>query len=130
MSKYKYEAGGVIIDTELDMPYHTDDIVELLDEKDQRITELEKRLENSIVPKFKIGQEVFIVNTEYLYKQHYKVEQYKVVGVYDKIDRRGNHVRWYTLDYGNSKRYNFLERNVFATREEAEQRLKELQEER
>ena len=34
-SKYKYEGYGVVRDTEIDFPYHTDDIVDLLDEKDQ-----------------------------------------------------------------------------------------------
>lgn len=41
MSKYKYESGGIIRDTELDMPYHTDDIVDLLEEKDKQLAKLE-----------------------------------------------------------------------------------------
>lgn len=44
MSKYKYEGYGVIRDTEIDFPYYTDDIVELLDEKDQNIANLEAKL--------------------------------------------------------------------------------------
>ena len=44
MSKYKYEGYGVVRDTEIDFPYHTDDIVDLLDEKDQQITDLEAKL--------------------------------------------------------------------------------------
>lgn len=44
MSKYRYEAGG-IRDLELDIPYYTDDIVDLLTGKDIRITELQKKLE-------------------------------------------------------------------------------------
>ena len=47
MSKYKYEGYGVVRDTEIDFPYHTDDIVELLDEKDQQIADLETKLEES-----------------------------------------------------------------------------------
>ena len=47
MSKYKYEGYGVIRDTEIDFPYHTDDIVELLDEKDQNIADLEAKLAES-----------------------------------------------------------------------------------
>ena len=43
-SKYKYEGYGVIRDTEIDFPYHTDDIVDLLDEKDQQIADLEAKL--------------------------------------------------------------------------------------
>ena len=44
MSKYRYEAGGIIRDLELDMPYHTDDIVDLLEEKDQQIVELQEKV--------------------------------------------------------------------------------------
>lgn len=44
MSKYRYEMGEIIRDTEIDFPYHTDDIVELLDEKDKQISELETKL--------------------------------------------------------------------------------------
>lgn len=41
MSKYRYEMGGVIRDTEIDFPYYTDEIIELLEEKDQQITDLQ-----------------------------------------------------------------------------------------
>ena len=41
-SKYRYEGYGVVRDTEIDFPYHTDDIVDLLEEKDQRIKEVEE----------------------------------------------------------------------------------------
>lgn len=43
-SKYRYEGYGVVRDTEIDFPYHTDDIVDLLDEKDQQISDLEAKL--------------------------------------------------------------------------------------
>ena len=42
MSNYRYELGGIIRDLKCDIPYPTDDIVNLLDEKDQRIKELEE----------------------------------------------------------------------------------------
>ena len=41
MSNYRYELGGIIRDLKCDILYPTDDIVDLLDEKDQRIKELE-----------------------------------------------------------------------------------------
>lgn len=47
MSNYRYEGYGVVRDTEIDFPYHTDDIVELLDEKDEKITNLEAKLAES-----------------------------------------------------------------------------------
>ncbi len=43
MSNYKYEGYGVIRDLKDDIPYPTDDIVDLLDEKDQQIKELEEK---------------------------------------------------------------------------------------
>lgn len=45
MSNYRYEGYGVVRDLKDDIPYHTDDIVDLLEEKDQQITELKKQLE-------------------------------------------------------------------------------------
>lgn len=44
MSKYRYEMGGIIRDTEIDFPYYTDEIIELLNEKDQQIADLEAKL--------------------------------------------------------------------------------------
>lgn len=44
MSKYRYETGGIIRDLELDIPYRTDDIVDLLTGKDLHIAELQKQL--------------------------------------------------------------------------------------
>lgn len=109
--------------------------VKVIEKQQKRIAELEKELaelkEKAIVPKFKIGQEVFIVNTDYYYKKDYKVEKHKIVGIEDKIDRKNTYVRWYSLEYKNSlesysKRYKFLEKNVFATENEADKKLQEL----
>ena len=55
MSKYRYEGYGVVRDTEIDFPYHTDDIVDLLEEKDQQIAELKQQLHG--LPK-KIVEEI------------------------------------------------------------------------
>lgn len=93
--------------------------------------EASEELECAIVPKFKIGQEVFVVNTDYYYKKDYKVEKHKIVGIEDKVDRKNTYVRWYSLEFKDcptsySKRYKFLEKNVFATETEAEKKLQEL----
>ena len=110
-------------------------IEETLKEKDDKIKQLEQELaepkEKAIVPKFKIGQEVFIINTDYYYKKDYKVEKHKIVGIEDKVDRKNTYVRWYSLEFKDcpasySKRYKFLEKNVFATETEAEKKLQEL----
>ena len=47
MSKYKYEGFGVIRNTERYFQYHTDDIAELLEEKDQQIVDLEAKFAES-----------------------------------------------------------------------------------
>lgn len=88
--------------------------------------ELAELKQKAIVPKFKVGQEVYIINKEYYYKKHWCVEKHKIVGIEDKIDRNEKYVRWYTLTYGDIKlgnRYKFQEKDVFATKEEAEQKL-------
>ena len=64
MSKYEYEGYGVVRDTEIDFPYHTDDIVELLDEKDQQISELESKLAESEKPK-EIRFNGFVIDCNY-----------------------------------------------------------------
>ena len=97
----------------------------------KQLDQANERLKGAIVPKFKIGQEVFIVNTDYYYKKDYKVEKHKIVGIEDKIDRKNTYVRWYSLEFkdfpaSNSKRYKFLEKNVFTTETEAEKKLQEL----
>ena len=43
MSNYRYEGYGVVRDLKSDIPYHTDDIVDLLEEKDIEITELKSQ---------------------------------------------------------------------------------------
>lgn len=96
-----------------------------------QLDQANERLKGAIVPKFKIGQEVFIVNTDYYYKKDYKVEKHKIVGIEDKVDRKNTYVRWYSLEFKDcpasySKRYKFLEKNVFATETEAEKKLQEL----
>ena len=110
-------------------------IEETLKEKDDKIKQLEQELaelkEKAIVPKFKIGQEVFIINTDYYYKKDYKVEKHKIVGIEDKVDRKNTYVRWYSLEFKDcsanyGKRYKFLEKNVFTTETEAEKKLQEL----
>lgn len=97
----------------------------------KQLYQANERLKDAIVPKFKIGQEVFIVNTDYYYKKDYKVEKHKIVGIEDKIDRKNTYVRWYSLEFKDcpanySKRYKFLEKNVFTTENEAEKKLQEL----
>lgn len=137
MSKERFEVFGDVIKDNEDIPslLNNYQATVRLNELNDRIKELEQELaelkEKAIVPKFKIGQEVFIVNTDYYYKKDYKVEKHKIVGIEDKIDRKNTYVRWYSLEFKDcpanySKRYKFLEKNVFTTENEAEKKLQEL----
>lgn len=93
-----------------------EEILEIIKEKDQRIAELEEQLKNAIVPKFKIGQEVwFISMTNYVCNFIIQELQYTLC-----CDGRSG-ICYFSKD--NLEEYEW---NLFATREEAEQRLKEL----
>lgn len=93
----------------------SDNYILLLNQQDQQIAELEEQLKNAIVPKFKIGQEVF-------YLKHLVVVKGKIQDI---------------LTINNGFHYNFVwddyewikDDMVFATKEEAEQRLKEIKDE-
>ena len=94
-------------------------------ELEKKLAELEEQLKNAIVPKFKIGQEVWWVN-EHSNKKHLGVlVGFEVSKVYDsQLDV------YYRIEYTDGYLLmtdDFEEDCVFATKEEAEQRLKELQ---
>lgn len=86
-----------------------------LKSKDQRIEELEEQLKNAIVPKFKIGQEVFYIVDKYELKSGEILE----IQIWDL--KKDNIV--YVIEYGGNV---WCESNVFATKEEAETKLQEL----
>lgn len=99
------------------------DKIDTLMENQQRIAELEEQLKNAIVPKFKIGQEVYTFNkyqdcvyTLYLISIH--IEQYETTEfnnlVYRAIRLKDGFIGGY------------LEDELFATKEEAEAKLEEL----
>ena len=103
--------------------------LEMLEQKDQRIAELEQELaelkEKAIVPKFRIGQEVFVVDNECQIAQ----------GVVDVI-LTGQDVfeKWckYSIDLGVEYEddIRFIDKNeeeIFATKEETQDKLKEIQ---
>ena len=103
--------------------------LEMLEQKDQRIAELEQELaelkEKAIVPRFRIGQEVFVVDNECQITQ----------GAVDVI-LTGQDVfeKWckYSIDLGleyeDDIRFVYKdEEEIFATKEEAQDKLKEIQ---
>lgn len=89
--------------------------LKILNEKDQRIAELEEQLKNAIVPKFKIGQEVWYIDRYGVQKDiivsftYFSIENEILYKMHDEI-----------IDH--------REKYIFATKEEAEAKLKDLQE--
>lgn len=85
----------------------------------QRIAELEEQLKNAIVPRFKVGQEVYIVRDRKIGK-----EQISNIGIWEKS---------ITYDMNLDYKYRTLqcmavyvdENDIFATEEEAQERLKD-----
>lgn len=81
----------------------------------QRIAELEKQLKNAIVPKFKGGQNVWCVYPTNKHRQGFVFELEFVGYTKDKI----------ICSITDNEEFEYDE--VFATKEEAEAKLKELQ---
>ena len=98
-------------------------MVRTLNNQAQRIAELEEQLKNAIVPKFKIGQEVYTFNkyqdcvyTLYLISIH--IEQYETTEFNNLVYRARR------LQDGFIGGY--LEEELFATKEDALAKLEEL----
>lgn len=121
--RYWLSCDGDFYDKELDKVFFQQSIEDLLNQLDQENQELKKQLKNAIVPKFKIGQEVWFIN--YFSDCGYRVDCGKVVEIkineYDKTLYEIAYKYKCELDF-KSRKYT----NVFATKEEAEVRLKEI----
>lgn len=85
MSNYRYEGYGVIRDLKSDIPYHTDDIVDLLEGKDIHIKKLKE--ENQQLRQSQ--KQLAIKELEELQKEFdycpYSGDKIYVAEVYDKI---------------------------------------------
>lgn len=97
--------------------------VSIINENVIAFNKLEKELENAIVPKFKIGQEVWFVR--YFNAGCYEFDYGKVIQIkiteYDGI--------FYEMEYLNKCEIDFRSRHekyVFATKEEAQAKLEAL----
>ena len=100
---------------------HYDELQTLIFEKDQRIAELEEQLKNAIVPKFKTYDTVYAINRA----RADGVESGKIT----EICFDGYKVIYqFTIHQTNySHTYNYREeKDVFATKEEAQAKLEEL----
>lgn len=101
-----------------------DNHIDLLNQQDQRIAELEEQLKNAIVPKFMVGQEVWFVSEILEVIHNGKINAFEVY----KFKERPYEF-WYDIDYVEDNTETSDEVSdefIFATKEEAEQRLKEL----
>lgn len=100
---------------------------DLVKKQQQRIAELEEQLKNAIVPKFKFMEKVWHINKDSFYKKDWFVEELLINGFDYKIDKRKNAlVMWYSTYFNNYKNYKYQEKDLFATKAEAQAKLKEL----
>lgn len=98
------------------------EVEEILHKQEKRIAELEEQLKNAIVLKFKMGQKVYKVYTP---NQKYPFE-YKIIGF--KITKsKGEENIFYNVEEDGFDMGWYFDEILFATKEEAEAKLKELQ---
>ena len=120
MSKEIMDYGFGIIETR--ERFYTEQYVNKLN---QRIAELEKQLKNAIVPKFKVGQEVWFVNEILEVIRNGKINAFEVY----KFKERPYEF-WYDIDYVEDNTEisdEVSDEFMFATKEEAQAKLEELQ---
>ena len=100
---------------------------DVIAEKDRRIAELEEQLKGCIRPKFKFMEKVWHINKGYLYKKDWHIEELLINGFEYKVDKRQNAlVMWYSTYFNDYKNYKYQEKDLFATKEEAQAKLEEL----
>ena len=102
-----------------------DTIKALCNQQDQRIAELEEQLENAIVPKFKVGQEIWEITPLMSWKIK-RIEWHKFNGGNGDVV-----VEIYRLGHDGTDDYNCCIMPVdndrfFTTKEEAQAKLEEL----
>lgn len=98
--------------------------------KDQRIIELEEQLANSIRPKFRTYQSIFYITQ--FYTSTNGTPEYDIISDKYYVSENENEIilGWnYANDFNRRKYYYVRKDWVFATKEEAEAKLKELEEE-
>ena len=103
------------------------DLWNRIQEKQARIYELEGKLKNAIIPKFNIGQEVWFIYDE-KDDGNYTILNKKVMA-FSFSNYGVNYFEFAMSDdgTGNTIWYGYIDsKYVFATKEEAEQKLKQL----
>lgn len=88
-------------------------IITTLNQQDQRISELEEQLKNAIVLKFKVGQDLYVID-----EFAYSIVPFEI----DKILITENGIEIKSVEWDEW----FTEDEFFITREEAQAKLEEL----
>lgn len=95
-------------------------VVQVLNQQDQRIAELEEQLKNSIRPKFKIGQECYVLLGK-------EIEKITIAGCRIKISKmEDENFTMYSITDSQGYACSVMEEQLFATKEEALKKLEEL----
>jgi hypothetical protein len=112
-----------IFDEEIQTYPSNQSICGILNKQAERIAELEEQLKNAIVPKFNVGQTVYTFNknTECVYELCIKIIRIEI----NEISKFNSLVYLAErLEDGNF--FGYFEVELFATKEEAQAKLKEL----
>ena len=113
---------GIRLTTKTDKLSMIKYLKELLKQKDQRIAKLEQELaglkEKAIVPKFKIGQEIWCIQYMTIFK--FKINKVEIHRGEEEAENRIIYGNWEDMIYQ-------IEENCFATEQEALEKLKEIQ---
>ena len=98
-------------------------------QKDQRIAELEEQLKNCIRPKFRTYQSIFYITQ--FYTSTKGTPEYDIISDKYYVSENENEIilGWNYANDFNQRKYYYVRKDwVFATKEEAEAKLKELEE--
>lgn len=100
--------------------FEIDEIKAVSTQQDQRIAELEEQLKNAIVPKFKIGQECYVLLGK-------EIEKITIAGCRIKISKmEDENFTMYSITDSQCYACSVLEEQLFFTKEEVQAKLKEL----
>jgi hypothetical protein len=94
----------------------------------KELQELAELKQKAIVPKFSIGQKIFFIDTNFQIEQGviYQIRMFKM-----DSSEWGNHLIDLGQEYEDDIRFVYQdEEDIFATREEAEQKLTEIKKEK
>ena len=106
-----------IFDEEIQTYPSNQSICGILNKQEDRISELEEQLKNAIVPKFKIGQEIWCIRFMKIIK--FKINKIEIYRGESEEENRILYGNWEDMTYQ-------IEENCFLTKEEAEAKLKDL----